>query len=372
MSDRIWVATRKGLFTLERTGPRKWVVAEVKFLADNVTLVLPPGLGGPAFAALDHGHFGSKLHRSHDDGKTWEECATPAYPERPEGAPPEINRMSGRENQWKLRLIWELSQGGEDVPNRVWTGTIPGGLFRSDDGGESWEFIRSLWDNPARLGWFGGGADYPGIHSVCVDPRDSRRVTVGVSIGGVWVTLDGGDTWECRAEGMRAEYMPPDKANDPNIQDPHRVVQCAAAPDVFWAQHHNGIFRSTNGCSSWQEVTSARPSAFGFAVAVHPQNADIAWFVPGVSDEKRIPVDGRVVVTRTRDGGKTFEVLTKGLPQKHAYDLTFRHALDVDESGDRLVFGSTTGNLFVSEDAGDSWTTVSTHLPPVYCARFGQ
>lgn len=370
MSDRIWVATRKGLFAVDRKARASWSVSPVGFLADNVTLVLPPSPDGVAFAALDHGHFGAKLHRSSDGGATWTECATPTYPEQPEGAPPEINPISGRRNEWKLRLIWELAGGGHDRPGCIWCGTIPGGLFKSDDNGDGWTLVRQLWDHPKRMDWFGGGADYPGIHSVCVHPRDSRLVTVGVSCGGVWVTRDAGEHWECRADGMRAAYMPPERANDPNIQDPHRLVQCRTAPEVFWVQHHNGIFRSTDGCASWREITTARPSSFGFAVAVHPLDAATAWFVPGIGDEKRIPVDGRVVVSRTRDGGNTFNVLTNGLPQRHAYDLTFRHALDVDETGERLVFGSTTGNLWVSEDGGDSWSAVSAHLPPIYCTRF--
>ena len=148
------------------------------------------------------------------------------------------------------------------------------------------------------------------------------------------------------------------------------MVQCPQSPDVFWAQHHNGVFRSTDGSASWSEVKNVAPSVFGFAVAVHPADPDTAWLVPAVSDEKRIPVDGKVVVSRTRDGGKTFDVLTDGLPQEHAYDLTFRHALDIDESGDRLAFGSTTGSLWVTEDQGDTWQTVTTQLPPVYSVRF--
>ncbi|HEY7215268.1 MAG TPA: exo-alpha-sialidase, partial [Thermoanaerobaculia bacterium] len=236
----------------------------------------------------------------------------------------------------------------------------------------SWELNRPLWDNPDRQKWFGGGADIPGLHSVCVDPRDSRRVLVGVSCGGAWLTEDGGATWTCRAQGMRAEYMPPERQFDPVIQDPHIVVQCREEPEKLWAQHHNGIFRTTDGAGSWQEIEDVPPSAFGFAVAVHPQDGDTAWFVPAIKDERRIPVDGKVVVTRTRDGGRSFEVLREGLPQEHAYDLTFRHALDIDGSGDRLAFGSTTGSLWVTEDQGDHWQTVSTHLPPVYCVRFAR
>src|SRR5262249_38603199 len=243
---------------------------------------------------------------------------------------------------------------------------------RSRDAGSSWELIRPLWDHPKRKEWFGGGADLPGIHSVCVDPRAGRRVVVGVSCGGVWATADGGDTWECRADGMWAAYMPPERKDDPNIQDPHRVVRCAARPECFWAQHHNGVFRSTDGARSWQEVKGLAPSAFGFAVAVHPGDPDTAWFVPAVSDERRIPADGRVVVTRTRDGGRTAEVLRNGLPQEHAYDLTYRHALDVDGAGEGLAVGRTTGSAWGSDDQGDSWQCVAAPLPPIYCVRFAR
>jgi hypothetical protein len=155
----------------------------------------------------------------------------------------------------------------------------------------------------------------------------------------------------------------------PQHQDAHRVVQCPARPDCFWAAHHNGVFRSTDGAASWQEITEVRPSNFGFTVAVHPHDPETAWLVPGISDQRRIPVDGKVVVARTRDGGKSFDVLTKGLPQEHAYDLTYRHGLDVDDRGESLAFGTTTGSLWVSDDAGDSWNCVSEHLPPVYCVR---
>jgi len=373
MSDRILVATRKGLFTVTRsTGSAGWEVTDGAFLGDNVTVVLPDVRDGTTYAALHLGHFGEKLHRSRDGGKTWEECSVPAYPEKPEGYTEPVNPMSGKASPWNVELLWCLAAGGREEPSVLWCGTIPGGLFRSSDSGDSWEMVRSLWDDPMRLEWFGGGYDYPGIHSICVHPNDTRHVTVGVSCGGVWETRDGGKTWDLRATGMRAEYMPPERADDPQIQDPHLIVQCKADPRVFWAQHHNGIFRSTDGAASWQEIPDVPPSVFGFAVAVHPADGDTAWFVPAIKDEKRIPVDGAVVVTRTRDGGKSFEVLREGLPSSHAYDLTFRHALDVDDSGERLVFGSTTGSLWVSENQGDSWQCVSNHLPPVHCARFAQ
>jgi hypothetical protein len=367
MTDRLYLATRKGLFTAERNGAG-WGIIATAFLGDRVGMVLLDPRDGSLWAVLEHGHFGVKFHRSADGGETWEQTATPTYPAPPEGH--EERDMWGKVMPWKLVHVWALEAGPAEQPGVLWCGTIPGGLFRSADGGASWELVRSLWDHPGRRQWFGGGADLPGIHSVCVHPREGDHLTLGVSCGGVWVSADGGASWNCRAEGMRAAYMPPDRQYDPNIQDPHRVVQCRAAPDCLWAQHHNGIFRTTDGASSWRELSDVPPSAFGFAVAVHPEDPETAWFVPAIKDEHRIPVDGRVVVTRTRDGGRTFDVLRRGLPQEHAYDLTFRHALDVDRTGRSLAFGSTTGSAWVSDDQGDHWQCLGEHLPPIYCVRF--
>jgi hypothetical protein len=266
--------------------------------------------------------------------------------------------------------IWSLIAGGADEPGVLWCGTLPGGLFRSTDDGASWKFIRSLWDHPLRKQWSGGGADLPGIHSICVDPRNSKHVSIAVSTGGVWRTGDAGETWELRGKGMRAEYMPPEMAHEPVAQDVHCLAQCAAAPHRMWVQHHNGIFVSSDEGQNFTEVTDVKPSAFGFPVVVHPREPDTAWFVPEIKDEKRIPVDGKLVVARTRDGGKTFATLTKGLPQSHAYDVVYRHALAIDETGDRLAMGSTTGGLWISEDQGDSWVCVSHTLPPVYAVTF--
>lgn len=231
---------------------------------------------------------------------------------------------------------------------------------------------RPLWDDPKRDQWGPNGAEWPGIHSICVDPRDSKHVSVGVSTGGVWITRDTGKSWTQTGGGMRAEYYPPEQQGDPNVQDVHCLVQCEASPEVFWVQHHNGIFKSTDGAGSWTEIKDVKPSVFGFPVAVHPKNPAIAWFVPSTKDEKRCPTDGRVVVNRTGDGGKTFETLRRGLPQEWAYDLVYRHALDVDESGNRLAFGSTTGSVWITEDGGDSWQNVSSNLPPVYGVRFAK
>lgn len=372
MSDRILVGTRKGLFSVERRGVGgnvQWTISQEGFLGDPVSMLLFDARDSTAYAALNLGHFGVKCHRSTHGGKNWEECAAPAFSGQSQPAIPAAEPPTGPRGD-TVQQVWALEAGGADQPGVLWAGTIPGGLFRSADRGSSWELVQSLWERPERKEWFGGGAEQPGIHSVCVHPNDSRRITVGVSCGGVWQTTDGGQSWDVRADGMFAAYMPPEQAKNPNIQDPHRVVQCVTDPNVFWAQHHNGIFRSTDGCKSWQNVPSMGPSVFGFAVAVHPRDPDTAWFVPAIKDERRVPVDAALVVTRTRDGGKSCAILREGLPQQHAYDLVYRHCLDVDESGDRLAFGSTTGSAWVSENQGDTWQCVSTHLPPINCVRF--
>ena len=348
---KLYVATRKGLFVVQDGR-----IGAPHFLGDPVTMILPDGTD--LYAALNLGHFGVKLRRSSNAGETWDEVSAPRYPPQPEG----------EKTPWKLVQLWSFESDGA---GSIWAGTIPGGLFKSTDRGANWELNKSLWQRPERNEWFGGGYDHPGIHSICVDPRDKHRITVGISCGGVWQTRDGGASWALAAKGMRAAYMPPERGDDQNIQDPHRVVQSPSRPDVLWAQHHNGIFRSTDGSSNWHEVSGTAPSKFGFAVAVHPKEADTAWFVPAVKDECRVPVDSALCVTRSRDGGKSFQILRKGLPQEHAYDLVYRHGLAVDETGSRLALGSTSGGLWTSDDQGDSWRCLSTHLPPIYCVRFG-
>lgn len=362
MDTRAWVATRKGLFELQRSdaGATDWRIARVSFLGEPVSMLLPPDAADPQgrmLAALNLGHFGVHLHRSDDAGATWAEVAAPTYPAQP----PEDTGFA-----WKLVLVWALERRG----GTVWAGTIPGGLFRSDDGGEHWQLVEALWRQPERAHWFGGGYPEPGIHSICPHPQRPQELLVALSSGGVWVSEDDGATWRVQTQGMLAPYMPPEQAGDPNAQDPHRVLRCPAAPQVLWCQHHGGIWRSVDNAASWQAV-DAPVSSFGFAVAVHPQDPDTAWFVPAVKDEQRVPVGGALVVNRTRDGGRSFETLRAGLPQQHCYDLVYRHGLDVSADGRSLLMGSTTGGLWASADGGEQWHAVSLNLPPIAAVRFG-
>ena len=180
MDPKILVGTRKGLFEITLNASGAWAVSHVSFLAQNISIVMRDPRDGKHYAAINHGHFGVKLHRS-ADGRNWEEIAAPKYPPKPEG----YKEPDGtRQIAWNLENIWALEPGGPDEPGVLWCGTLPGGLFRSRDHGATWELINSLWDHPLRPHWSGGGADFPGIHSICVDPRDSKRVAVGVSTGG--------------------------------------------------------------------------------------------------------------------------------------------------------------------------------------------
>lgn len=360
MTAHAFIATRKGLFELKQEHGH-WRLSAPSFPGDPVSVVLHDGRDGTTYAALNLGHFGAKLHRRDAGSAGWAEIAVPVYPPKPAG--------SSDTADWSLKQIWSLEAGGPDQPGVLWAGTLPGGLFRSNDRGGSWQLVESLWHMPGREAWFGGGYDTPGIHSICVDPRDGNSVLIGISCGGAWLTNDGGASWALRTQGMAARYMPPELVDDGAAQDPHRIVRCAGAPDVLWCQHHSGIWRSSDNGAHWQEL-AAPLSSFGFAVAVHPADGHAAWFVPAIGDQQRVPVGAALAVNHTRDGGATFGTQRDGLPQRDCYDLVYRHGLAVADDGSTLLMGSTTGNVWLSGDGGARWQAVAAHLPPVYAVRF--
>ncbi len=350
------LGTRKGYLAFHRVRRGQWRIARAAFVGDPVSQLLPDPRDGRLYAALDLGHFGVKLRVSEDQGASFEDLPAPALPAAPV---PDARAPS-------VSLLWCLEAAGP-APGSLWCGTIPGALFRSEDAGRSWELNRGLWEQPSRSEWFGGGYPEPGIHSVLVSP-DGRRVVCGISCGGVWVSRDGGETFEVATRGMFAEYMPPDRREDPAIQDPHRLAWCEADRNRIWCQHHNGFFRSDDGAGRWASV-DVPPSSFGFAVAAHPSDPDTAWSAPLVKDECRVPVDRRMVVARTRDGGDSWESLDRGLPED-SFAVVYRHGLAVDASGEVLALATTTGAVWISEDQGDSWDLVTHQLPPVYAARW--
>lgn len=354
----ILLGTRKGLLMLERR-PNGWQIARTAFAGAPVAFAMEDPRTGTFWATLDHGHWGQKLHRSRDRGVTWDEVTSPKYPEGAE---------LGDGTAASLRYLWVLAPGGADQPGRIYAGTEPGALFVSDDDGENFSMVESLWNHESRkTAWFGGGRDQPGIHSIIVDPRDSKHVQIGISCAGVFETTDGGASWAPCNKGLKATFLPNPDAEVGH--DPHFVDFCLADPDVLWQQNHCGVFRSANGGESWDAVhEEGGPVDFGFAIAADQNDPNTAWVVPAENDDKRMAHSGSVMVGRTEDAGKTWTHLRNGLPQENCYDIVYRHALA--NSGDTLAFGSTTGNAWVSENRGDNWSTLGNYLPPIYSVRF--
>lgn len=385
MSQRILVGTRKGTFIVDRVRGQ-WRPTLAGHAGIGVNFAVRDPHTGTLWALLGHGHWGAKLSRSRDGGKTWEDAPQVTYPEGArylDGFDPDTGeaRPTPRFKSATLLKLWCMAFG---PPGRLYVGTIPGGLFVSDDGGETFELNRPLWNHPSRGGdlfesegngvthWFGtpasdSGDFAPGIHSIVVDPRDPDRVLVGVSTAGVLETTDGGKSWHGRNQGMTNDYLP-----DPAAEwghDPHLIALCPSQPDHVWQQNHCGVFYSEDGTASWVNVSAPdRGVRFGFPVAVDDEDGRAAWLVPGVSDAQRMAIGGGLFVAHTCDGGQTWEQQRTGLPQEHAYDVVYRHALH--NAGDHLAFGSTTGNLYVSEDRGAHWHPVAHNLPPIYSIRF--
>jgi photosystem II stability/assembly factor-like uncharacterized protein len=356
-ASKLLLGTRKGLVTLERRHDA-FDVTHVAFEGSPVAFATTDPRNGVVWACLEHGHWGPKLHRSRDGGASFDEVEAPTLPERLPGGADETLAVDG---------FWCISPGGAAHPERIWLGTLPGALFRSDDGGDHFELVSALWEHPHRAKWFGGGRDTPGIHSILVDPRDDDHVLIAVSCGGVYATEDGGRTWRHRNEGLAADFLPEPSAEVG--QDPHAIARCASSPDVIWQQNHCGVYRSVDNAATWTNVSQpGGPVHFGFPIVAHPERPETAWVIPGKSDEKRMAVARALAVHRTDDGGKSWRAQTNGLPQKNAFDVVYRHAFD--GSGEHLAFGSTTGNAFVSDDGGEHWACVGTHLPPIYSVRF--
>ncbi|GJM35061.1 MAG: hypothetical protein DHS20C18_40620 [Saprospiraceae bacterium] len=353
MNKIILVGTSKGL-VVYRHVENKWRIETTQFVGFPVSMVYVDERHGTWWVCLTHRHWGLKLHRSSDQGKSWEALPVPKYPE-------DAQLQSGQPAT--LRKIWTMQQAGPDRPTGLYLGTEPGGLFFSNNGGDSFELVESLWNHPSRKDqWFGAGRDHPFIHSIVVDPRNSNHLYVAVSCAGVFETMDGGNSWQARNNGLVAAYLPNPQAEIGH--DPHRMFACAMQPDILWQQNHCGIYRSTDGGRQWTDIAGVNnfPN-YGFAIAIDHRNPQRAWVIPAVSDEIRVAVNLALCVCRTEDGGQTWQELRQGLPQENCFDIVFRHAFaNID---DVLVFGTTTGNLYLSENGGDQWTCLSGNLARV-------
>ncbi len=361
--NRIILGTRKGLIILHKNGSDKWQIKHTAFPGVPISYAMVDHRNDVLWACADHGHWGQKLYRSEDGGATLNEVEAPKYPE---GATIYDVWADGKQKPAAVTYLWTIVPGGDDHPNRLYIGTEPGGLFVTNDGGETFQLMEGLWNHPSRKdNWFGGGRDQAGCCSIVVDPRDSNHLYVSISVGGVYESLDGGKSWNGRNQGLIAEYLP--NPHSEYGHDGHCLVAAPTNPDILWQQNHCGVFRSTDRGQTWDNISDGQIK-FGFPIVLDAQDLNTAWVIPAVSDDIRTTFDGALYVARTEDGGKSWTKLRTGLPQENSFDIAFRHALDID--GNTLIFGTTTGNLFISHNRGNTWSTIGNYFPPIYSVQF--
>jgi photosystem II stability/assembly factor-like uncharacterized protein len=271
-----------------------------------------------------------------------------------------------------------LPEGGDAALERIWVivpgqaeGTLyaggdPGVLFESRDGGASWELNRALWEHPSRERWQPGGGGLC-LHSIVTWPGKPDRLAIGISAAGVWLTDDGGASWRPGNDGLVARYVPEDAPPDQIALCVHRVHRAPSRPERLFLQFHGGVYRSDDAGESWTDIGDGLPSDFGFPLAIDPADADSAYVIPLAADTDRVTPDRRVRVYETRDAGASWTPRGDGLPGEPAYLTILREAFDWHGQGEglQLYFGATSGDVFGSADAGATWSTVATRLPPV-------
>lgn len=359
MKPHLLVGTSKGLVVFQPAS-HGWGTPSVHFEGLPVSMVFDDHRTSTWWVSLSHRHWGEKLHRSADQGKTWEDVEVPQFG----------GRLFQPGTTASLKKIWVMQGGGQHHQDRLWLGTEPGGLFLSENNGNSFELVESLWSHPSRMDpnqWFGAGKDFPFIHSIEVDPLNDDHVYIAVSCAGVFETLDGGKNWHPCNKGLIAAYLP--KPHPEVGHDPHRMLICKQNPSAIWQQNHCGIFRTTDAGKEWKLVSGTHGFPhYGFALAISHSNPDEAWVIPAQSDERRIPVALRLQVCHTTDAGKHWTTLNLRLPPTPNFDLVLRHGFS--KMGDCMAFGTNNGNLYTSTDRGANWQTVSHHLAPVQTVVF--
>lgn len=351
------VGTMKGAFILRASkGRRNWELGGPHFPGSAVYAMAYDGRAGRhrIWAGPHSMHWGGLLRCSDDFGRTWTN-------------PGEANVKFPEEAGAALKQIWQIVPGREEEPGTLYCGVEPAALFVSRDAGKSWSLVEGLWNHPQRPRWEPGGGGLC-LHTILLDPDNRKRVRIAVSTGGMYVTDDGGSTWRPSNRGVRAEFLP-DKYPEFG-QCVHKVVQAQRQPERMFLQNHWGLYRSDDRGESWTDIANGVPSDFGFALAIHPGDPDTAWIVPLESDEFRCTPEGKLRVYRTRDGGKRWKAMAKGLPQKDAFETVLRDAMAVDSLDPAGVyFGTRTGKLFGSADQGKKWSMLFDGLPPVVSVK---
>ena len=380
---RVLVGTRKGAFVLRSDSKReRWSVDGPHFAGWEIYHVK----GSPAnpnriYASQTSSWFGQVIQRSDDGGQTWQQPGEgggdsdgggPArgasnrfvYDTSEETGKPLTTHQwyDGTQHPWEFARVWHLEPSLDD-PDTVYAGVEDAALFRSNDGGASWDEMAGLRGHASGPDWQPGAGGLC-LHTILIDPTDPNRMFVAISAAGAFRTEDGGETWRPINQGLVSEYIPNPTAEIGHCV--HRIAMHPTRPNVLFMQKHWDVMRSEDGGDSWVEISGNLPSDFGFPVSVHAHEPNTIYVVPIKSDSEHYPPDGKLRVYRNRGGGDEWEALTNGLPQEHCYVNVLRDAMDVDTVDPcGIYFGTTGGQVYVSPDGGDHWTAIVRDLPAV-------
>ncbi len=358
---RLLVGTRKGAFVLTSDGQRKrWDISGPHFAGWEVYhLKGSPVDPNRLFASQSSGWFGQILQRSNDGGKTWEAVGNQfTYV----GTPGTHLWYDGTPHPWEFKRVWHLEPSPTD-PETVYAGVEDAALFRSADGGRTWQELPALRSHPSGPKWQPGAGGMC-LHTIMLDPSDPRRMFIAISAAGVFRTDDAGESWRPMNRGLRSEFMPDPTAEVGHCV--HRLAMHRSRPGVLFMQKHWDVMRSDDAGESWREVSGNLPSDFGFPIQVHAHEPETIYVVPIKTDSEHYPPEGKLRVYRSRTGGNEWEGLTKGLPQRDCYVNVLRGAMSVDSLEPcGVYFGTTGGQVYASADAGDRWEPIVRDLPAV-------
>jgi hypothetical protein len=371
----VLVGTEKGAYIFRGGAARsRWTAEGPLFPGEPVHhLAFDPRDGGSMYAACNFTWGGPKIRVSRDLGKTWKVVANPAFPK---GKVATSNAWVTGEKfpvpvtaELAFHRAWHIEPGHASQPNVVWVGVEPAALFRSDDRGETWKEIASLTDHPTRAQWSPGGGGLM-VHSIAIDAADAKKITVGISAAGVFETTDGGKTWTTRNDGI-ASPMGPEKRPEVGYCV-HHLVAHPTVPGVRFQQNHFGVLWLKDGEPKWTETSAGLPQpsiqfgkhAYGFAAALHPEDPETGYVIPLAGQDRLAPEEG-VAVYGTRDRGRSWKRLAKGLP-KGARSEVMREGMSTDRLDPAgIYFGTTAGEVWASADEGKSWERIAQYLPPV-------
>jgi len=351
------IGTMKGAFILRSNAARtRWQMGGPYFAGQAVYALAYDGRVGRQriWAGTGSEHWGATLSSSDDFGRSWTNPETTPV-KFPEGTDAAVKR------------IWQIHPSRPEEAEALYVGVEPAALFESRDAGESFQLVRGLWDHPHRAQWQPGGGGLC-LHTIVDDPNNSQRMWVAISTGGVYRTDDGGQTWRTAHKGVRADFMP-DKHPEFG-QCVHKIAMNPARPETLYLQNHWGLYRSDDGGDSWRDIAHGVPSDFGFPMVAHPHDPEVAYIIPLESDMFRATPEGKLRVYRTRNGGESWEPLTRGLPQKDALECVLRDAMAADILNPAgIYFGTRSGQVYGSNDGGASWERLMSGLPPIVCVK---